>query len=264
MMVLSHAFISERGLWKKPLRILSVISLLLIMAGRLYLVADIGPDNSLKKRFHFQREWAEAIAGKTGDTPVVFYNSYQRASIFWFYSGKPSHSFNTLRERRNNYNFWPTEINLLGKPVYIADVYSREGVTDSVLTKYNWTGWRMEPLFTSPGSTRIIEVKAEPQTGADRKMRVTFNREMSPTYLQFLTEHPDLQESLVGGIFREKKLVEEIPTGITIRQLARTASHEFILNLEDLPAGKYYLRFGVLSINHQATHNSDKTELVIK
>jgi hypothetical protein len=48
--------------------------------------------------------------------PVVFNSSYQRASKFWFYSGQMTYSLNLYKERENNYNFWPVEDSLLGKP----------------------------------------------------------------------------------------------------------------------------------------------------
>ena len=41
------------------------------------------------------------------DNPVVFINTYQLASKYWFYSGDTSFSLNGNRYRRNNYNFWP-------------------------------------------------------------------------------------------------------------------------------------------------------------
>ncbi len=140
LIVLSHQFIIDKISWIKPLRIIAFISLLLIIAGRFYLVIDIGPDNPTKGIFHNNRAWAKAIAEKTGDLPVVFNNNYQRASLFWFYSGKQSHSHNPYWDRRNNYNFWPTESNLLGKKVFLADVYGIHTFADSVKTKKGM-GW---------------------------------------------------------------------------------------------------------------------------
>ncbi len=48
LIVLSHQFIIDKLSWIKPLRVIAFISLLLIIAGRIYLVVDIGPDNSTK------------------------------------------------------------------------------------------------------------------------------------------------------------------------------------------------------------------------
>jgi hypothetical protein len=71
LIVLSHQFIIDKISWVKPLKIIAFVSLLLIIAGRIYLVVDIGPDNSTKGRFR-NKAWAKTIAEKTGDAPVVF------------------------------------------------------------------------------------------------------------------------------------------------------------------------------------------------
>lgn len=148
LIVLSHQFLADKATWIKPLKIIALISLLLIVAGRIYLVFDIGPDNKVKNRFHHNDEWAQAITEKTGSTPVVFYNSYQRTSLYWFYSGKLSHCLVLPGSRRNNYNFWPTADSLAGKPVFIADIYGVSSFPDSVNTRKGWVGLRYVPQFT--------------------------------------------------------------------------------------------------------------------
>jgi hypothetical protein len=51
LIVLSHQFLIDKISWTKPLKIIAFVSLLLIIAGRIYLVVDIGPDNSTKEDF---------------------------------------------------------------------------------------------------------------------------------------------------------------------------------------------------------------------
>lgn len=147
LIVLSHQFLMEKMTWVNPLRTITGISLLLIVAGRIYLAVDIGPDNSTKGRFHNNRLWAKQITEKTGSVPVVFYNSYQRTSLYWFYSGKPSHCITQPGSRRNNYNFWPTAETLRGKPVFVADIYNISSFPDSINTKKGWVGLRYIPEF---------------------------------------------------------------------------------------------------------------------
>ena len=148
LIILSHQFITEKITLAKPLKAIAFISLLLIVAGRIYLVVDIGPDNAVKKRFHNNDLWAKSITEKTGSTPVVFYNSYQRTSLYWFYSGKPSHCINLPGSRRNNFDFWPTVDSLKRKPVFIADIYSISSFPDSVNTKKGWVGLRFVNSFS--------------------------------------------------------------------------------------------------------------------
>ncbi|TAL43768.1 MAG: hypothetical protein EPN92_09695, partial [Chitinophagaceae bacterium] len=261
LIVLSHQFIAEKNLWQKPLRLIFILSLLLVVAGRIYLIADIGPDNVVKRRFHHNKEWAKTIAQKTGNYPVVFYNSYQRASLFWFYSGKPSHSHNAYWERRNNYNFWPTEDQLLGAPVYIADIYNISSFPDSIQTAKGWIGFKMDSSFSALGRITIIPTQTD---FSNRNTEILFTRNMSRWYLSFLFSKPELKTELIVGFFNGKNLVKEIYTGIKAQDLFEVKNYTLTLNLADLPPGKYFLRFGFKSKDYPPTHNSEKIDLTIR
>ena len=110
----------------------------------------------LKEGFIIIKNGQKTITDNTGNVPVVFYNSYQRTSLFWFYSGKPSHSHNPYWDRKSNYNFWPTESNLLGKKVFIADIYGLHTFSDSVKTKKGWVGLTMDTMYAALGGIKII------------------------------------------------------------------------------------------------------------
>ena len=254
LIVLSHQFIIDKISWIKPLRIVALISLLLIIAGRIYLVVDIGPDNSLKGRFHNNRAWTKTIAEKTGDTPVVFYNSYQRASLFWFYSGKPSHSHNPYWDRKNNFNFWPTESNLLGKKVFIADIYGISTFSDSVKTKKGWVGFSSDSMYAALGAIKIMpgEKSIIPYNNS---LATIITPEMPENYRSFLQTHADIQTELLAGVFNGKDLLKEYKTGITAQEMAKQ-NMSFQIQLTNLPKGGNEIRFGISSKNYLPTHNS--------
>jgi len=255
LIVLSHQFIIDKISWIKPLRVIALISLLLIIAGRLYLVIDIGPNNSLKGRFHNNRAWAKAIAEKTGETPVVFYNSYQRASLFWFYSGKPSHSHNPYWDRKNNYNFWPTESNLLGKKVFIADIYSISTFSDSVKTKKGWVGFSVDSMYSALGGIKIIPDKniIVPDYNF---INIKIVAQIPEQYRNFLQAHPEIEAELMIGVFNEKDLLKEYEAGITAQQMIKRTG-PFEIDLINLPKGSNEIRFGIKSGGYLITHNSE-------
>jgi hypothetical protein len=255
LIVLSHQFIIDKISWIKPLRIIAFVSLLLILAGRLYLVVDIGPENAIKKRFHNNKAWAKAIAEKTGDIPVVFNNSYQRASLFWFYSGKQSHSHNPYWDRRNNYNFWPTESNLLGKKVFIADIYGLNTFPDSVITKKGWVGVSFDSTYAALGSIKIIPDKKIVLPDHNFfTMKITI--QIPEQYQNFLKAHPDMETELIVGVFNEKDLLKEYKTGITAHQMTKQTK-PFEIQLMSLPKSSNEIRFGIKSKNYLTTHNSE-------
>jgi len=264
LIILSHQFLINKGSWIKPLRILSIISLVLVMAGRIYLVADLGPDNGVKNKFHYNKSSALALAEKTGDLPVVFYNSYQRASFFWFYSGKLSHSHNAYWERRNNYNYWQTETNLLGKPVFIAGVYNISDFADSIKTKRGITGFTKDSLYSGLGQIKITPEKKTIVADEFKLIHIKFSVTASSKYLYFLQAHPEIKTQLVAGIFNGKELVKEIKTGITAQQMVNQSEpFDISLNLNDIKSGlNYVIRLGIQSKNYPPTHNSEKIELV--
>jgi hypothetical protein len=264
LIVLSHQFIIDKVSWIKPLQIIAFISLLLIIAARLYLVVDVGPDNSIKGRFHDKKAWAKTIAEKTGNIPVVFNNSYQRASVFWFYSGKPSHSHNPYWDRRNNYNFWPTESNLLGKKVFIADMYGINTFSDSVKTKKGWVGLSLDTMYAALGGIKIVPKQTKIILGKTKYYGFHCYRSFSFEYENFLKTHPELNPELYLGIFQGKDLLEEINTHVKIQKI-NDPSGEFavILNFTNLTRGKYILRWGIKVKDYLITHNSEKFELII-
>ena len=259
LIVLSHQFILDKTSWIKPLRVIAFVSLLLIIAGRIYLVVDIGPDNSTKGRFR-NKAWAKTIAEKTGDVPLVFYNSYQRASLFWFYSGKPSHSHNSYTDRKSNYNFWPTESNLLGKKVFIADIYGMQTFSDSVKTKKGWVGFSFDSIYAALGNIKIIPAK-ESVILYNNSLTMKITLEMPENYQSFLQTYPAIQTELVAGVFNGKNLLKEYKTGITAQQVAKQ-NNSIDIQLTNLPKGGNEIRFGIRSKNYFPTHNSETIHVI--
>lgn len=265
LIVLSHQFIMDKISWIKPLRLISFVSLLLIIAGRLYLVVDIGPDNSFKGRFHNNDLWAKGIKEKTGETPVVFYSSYQRASLFWFYSGIQSHSHNAYWDRRSNYNFWPTESNLLGKKVFIADIYNISRYTDSVKTRKGLVGISADTIYAALGGIKIVPDQKTMSIANDFPfLKIRLSYQVPGEYRSFLQSHPELYNELVVGAFNGKKLLQEFGFDITAQKMiAGYAPGEISLPLDkSLHTGE--IRFGIRCKNYFPTHNSETIQITSK
>jgi hypothetical protein len=255
LIVLSHQFLIDKISWIKPLKIIAFVSLLLIIAARLYLVVDIGPDNSTKGRFR-NKAWAKTIADKTGDVPVVFYNSYQRASLFWFYSGKPSHSHNSYSDRKSNYNFWPTESSLLGKKVFIADIYGINTFSDSVLTKKGWVGFSFDSMYAALGGIKMM-IKQKSIDLDSNHVTINIIPRVPEEYQNFLQSRPDINGMLFIGIFEGKNIVKEFNLEITAQEIAKQKSSFDISIARRLPHGRYDIRLGIKAKNYLTTHNSE-------
>src|SRR5262249_24601860 len=106
LIVLSHNFLAERLPWRKWLLRLLPFTMILILFARIVMIVDILPVKAIKQRYDGWKDWPGIMKEKTIGLPIVFENSYQRASKYWFYTGQMSYSLNFYRERRNNYTFW--------------------------------------------------------------------------------------------------------------------------------------------------------------
>jgi hypothetical protein len=156
LMVLSHQYLQEKVKWQRLLFRLLPVTLFIVLFARIVMIEDILPVKQIKKRYHAWKEWPAIMREKTKGLPIVFSNSYQRASKYWFYSGQMTLSQNLYKERRNNYNFWPIENELFGNPVYFLDIYDLQRFPDSLKTPLGYIGYRYDPNFISFQEVHII------------------------------------------------------------------------------------------------------------
>jgi hypothetical protein len=130
LLALSYHYIENKTLLAKWVYRLLPFSLVLVLVVRLFMIMDEPFVNNLPKdEFHKNKVWAMDIKEKAGGLPVVFTNSYQRASKYWFYTGDTAFSLNTHLYRRSNYNFWPLEMQLQNKNVFIVGSKGSAGLT---------------------------------------------------------------------------------------------------------------------------------------
>lgn len=137
----------ENDAWQKWIYRMLPVSLLLILVLRIGMIVDLIPAKAISSRVHSWKAWPDSLKKRTNGLPIIWLNSYQRASKYAFYSKQTTHSLNFYRERRNNYNFWSIEDSLQNKPVVIADIYDMDRFTDSIQTPIGWVGYRIDSSF---------------------------------------------------------------------------------------------------------------------
>ena len=108
-------------------------SMVLTFILRLYMFIDI-PANAFmpKDEFHGNRKWVMDVQAKAAGRHVLFTNSYQRPSKYWFYSGDTSFSLNNYGYRQNQYNLWPIESMLQGKQAIVLGAMDTTLANDSM------------------------------------------------------------------------------------------------------------------------------------
>ncbi len=261
--LLSFWFLAEHPRWYRVLFKLLPVTLILVLIFRIAMVIDFIPLLFLKRYYHQWDNWPAEMNKRTHDLPVVFGNSYQRASKYWFYTGRLSYSLNNYKERKNNYNYWPIEDSLLGKPVYLADKYDLWRFPDSIHTPLGWVGYKYDSLFISFAKIKIDPGVKSITTSSHSAITLNCSFEIPEHYTRFIQTHTIPPDTTRIGILNAKGLVKDIFTGITLQQMIdqKMIPVKFV---PDLPIGEYYLRFAINSGAHSPTHNSDKIKLIIR
>ncbi len=267
LIVLAHQYLNagrtRMAKWGQTLLYkLLPVTLLLVLLARIIMIVDLLPIKEIQSRYHAWKTWPKEMNKRTKGLPVVFSNSYQRASKYWFYSGQITYSQNWYRERRNNYNFWPIEDSLLGKPVYFMDKYMLYRFPDSLNTPIGWIGYKYDSSFASFAKVLIEPLVLEYKVKQKDSLVVQAIAIMSPVYATYISNHTGLRSTIVLGIFNTKGWIKDFATPLTLQQITRDRFS--IILYPGLPKGKYYLLFSIRTGEGNATHNSRKISVVIE
>ena len=259
LIVLSYQYLSQNKNKARWIYRLLPYSIALVLFVRIYMILDIQALKFMPKdEFHQNKEWAAAIKKKANGLPVVFTNSYQRASKYWFYAGDTSFSLNTHRYRRSNYNFWPMEEQLQGRRLMVFGSMGAAAMKDSVLTPRMNLAAETTDDFVSFGAVQLdggdlyrddkgfVDVALKPGYGSRQIMERT------------MAKHPEI----ILIIYRSGK---QDPI---LLHTGRTIGHDseyglnFQLKLPPLAEKKYTIRWGLIGSFSEPTINSRTYSLI--
>lgn len=219
LIVLASRFLYEKIQWQKTLYKLLPVTLLLVVFARIVMIADLLPFKVIKDRYHAWKEWPRQMKEKTEGLPIVFSNSYQRASKYWFYSGQPAYSLNSYREKKNNYNFWPIEDSLLGKKVYYLDKYDLYRFNDSLKTGIGWIGYKYDSSFVSFAKVKIdvSQKKVNIREGDEFTLDCSFA--IPGYYSNFIRKSANLHDTIRIGVYQSGKWKKDIYTILSMKEM---------------------------------------------
>lgn len=258
--------LAHQSIWRKrPLRILfrilsilAPVTLVIVIAARVYLVWDFIPGNDPRPEIHGNQRWANELSAKTGDKPVVFLNSYQWPSKYMFYSGRLSYTVNSRYSRRSQYNYWNTEASLWGKPVVVV---GGPIITDSVMTRKGMMYYSVQDPYYSYSLIQMVSamktVKASPG------MHMTFVLQVKNGYGVAVPEDP-AHPALLGYGFATK--TDGLPPVKTAQTLSKALQRR-IINMDVVmpeKPGAYQLKFSVFAENMPPTHNSETIKVIVR
>ncbi|MCL6267556.1 ArnT family glycosyltransferase [Flagellimonas myxillae] len=125
MLIIAFNHLLENAQSRKWMYRMGLASLVILLYGRLWLVHQ--PLLPIVYETHGNKSWVEDVDSKAGDAMVIFENSYRRAPMYEFYSGKPSFSLNNCFYRKNQYSIDASEEIARGKKVVMFSQYRKSG-----------------------------------------------------------------------------------------------------------------------------------------
>lgn len=243
------------------------ITLVLVLLTRIYLLSFF-PSSGLgikSDEVHGNRTWVNAVHRHAAGLPVVFTDSYQRASKYWFYSGRSTMSLNSVFYRRNNYNFWPVEDSLIGKKVMvITRVHGEKNMlySDALPQTDSLTSYTAAPYYAF--SKVMLKTTHSPTLSsgvfsADCKI-------VSPrNYLEFY-QQPVLGDAFLEvSFFSSKQDPVHVPLPFTLKEIRYTVHNYQVQIPVSLPPGDYTAKFGISTcIPGFFTLNSTSFDIEVK
>jgi len=258
VMVLAHKYLQEKAGWRKWLIRLLPLTTVLVIAFRFVMIFDVVKAEAIVERYHAWKGWPQEIEKRTGSNLFVFNNNYQRASKFWFYSGKMTYSLNKFDDRRNNYNFWPVEDSLLGKPVYIMDIYDVEQYKTTIKAPLYTVGYYYDSAYNA--FAKITFSAKDVTAKANDSLRFDFSVNVPPHYQTYLLTHTNVNPKIALGFFDGQKMIKYIELPFALQDVVQKNIRSLRV-FPQLEKGKYFMRFGVMSDSKLYSHNSEKIKL---
>ncbi len=134
LIILCFHFLVNHKNWQPWFYRLATINIFIILYARLALVFPaLLPINY---EAHGNKEWIAALKEQTEGIPVVFENSYRDASIYQFYTGIPTFSWDNLYYRKSQFDIDSSEYALQHRKVAFVSPWLRENVQFSYQTDY--------------------------------------------------------------------------------------------------------------------------------
>ena len=219
LMGLSHRYLVKNYQLQKWLYRSIPITLLLLLGIRLYIMSWFPPVSWIKRNeFHGNREWTIAMQKKAGGLPVVFIDTYQRASKYWFYTGMPAFSMNSPYYRRNNFNMWPIEDSLIGKAVYM-DVPQDNDYFRRIFKPHGWPFPHDGVQAGYYSFSRVLFTSINCSVSDEHILRLTTKTSIPENY-RALFQQPAYSETPIWlAIYEDGDVKTFINTNTTVKKL---------------------------------------------
>jgi hypothetical protein len=220
----------------------------LFLFARSACMIDYLPISFFKNEFHKKKQWARDISLLAGNRLVVFTNSYQRASVYTFYTGKFAHTLDNLSYRKTQFDLWDYEERVHGKevlyvPHFFTDYY-KANLTKKILSDGDSVFVKVYKNFQSLQRECVI-LKDDQYTFNKTGINTIHLKIFNPYPFMIDFRHKELPvvfqiAFIKNGNMQVKKNLE-LPGNISKLNVGDTISVDCKFTIEELLPGKYKL-----------------------
>lgn len=245
LIVLSHQHLNKRPHMAAWVYKTLPLTLLLIVTLRIYMMLDLKTFLWIGNELHQNKEWVGIISKKANGLPVVFINSYQRPSKYWFYKQEPALGMNTPDYRRNNFNFWPIEDDYFGKSVFAVGEYDTLILKNKIIApRFRETGSAVIPLYYSFMKAQFSHIKNKVSA---QTVTSSFDVKIPGRYLPYFQSSPFDTSSIQLAILNISDTIRYYSSATTVKQITQLSSRLSVDFPTQLPKGIYDARLGISS-----------------
>lgn len=263
LIVLSHQYLNQHHHIATWVYRSLPLTLLIVVVFRIYMMLDLSTSDKIRKdEFHQNKEWVKIISQKANGLPVVFINSYQWSSKYWFYKHETALGLNTPYYRRNNFNFWPVEDEFFGKRVFAIGDYGKVVLKDKIIApRFKEKGSAVIPFYYSFMKAQFTRIRNKVTPNA---IASSFDITVPERYLPYFRQPPFDTASIQLAIVTSDT-IRYYRSAATVKQITGPSSHLSVNFPHQLPKGLYEARLGISSaIPEYPTLNSTNFQIRVE
>ena len=240
-LIIAYKWLEERSRWMNILLRIAPYTILFILFVRACLMFSILPsDGSFKmilNRIQGNEEVMHNLSETADGKPVYFMNSYQKASLYAFYTGEESWSSNNRMGRKNQFDIWNEHEMINSDTVLLVFNYKVEGLETVKLASGEHSYIIIPEFRGDPKSVfKPLHTSNEIETGNQDSLVIIVS---DPGKLH--GEGVDEFEQVLGyQIFKKGKLILNKNTEIEIAGLEKGDTISIPVNV-DLEVGNYQI-----------------------
>ena len=227
------------------------------------MIYNPGVRKIINDEFHFNKVWVNKVSEEANELPVVFVNTYQRPSKFWFYNKTPALSLNTPDYRRNNFNFWPVEDSFIGKRVFVLGIYDSIVLENKInAPRFDKWGSAIIPLYYSFMKAKIVGIKTKHSASG---ISTSFEINVPKNYLSYFKSPPFDTASIYLAVLNLTDTIHYYHSTIMVKQIVQESYRMSVHFPIHLPPGAYNARLGIsTAIPGHPSLNSPRFEIRVE